>query len=443
MLYIFQLFGFIFGTLLVDYFGWVLFLIAGIYMLYTLQIKANQKKYTKTLKYVYLEVRIDELNEKSPLAMEQVFAALHAINSGFSWGEKFAGKIVPATTCEMVSLGGRVSYIFKIVDRYRNLLESAIFAQYPKAEIYEVEDYLANLPRFYNPETAEYNFWGTQMNKRLDGTTSCYPIRTYPGFEHPEQKTFVDSLSAVIEAMSNIQPYELMATHIVFKPVAEDWKKSAEKILMKLRGNPAKHKKTLLDSMMEGLLGGMGAVIQGLLDIVLANPPAEAKPKKEKEEPPSLIQHLSEGQKGVISAIEHQLSKISYEVKIRLFYLAPKDRFNKGLHVPEIIGAYRNFDDPSLNGLKPDLKKTWTDVSFRFFESIEKPLRDRQKLTRMRKFLIAVKDRDHYKGSGKTYLNTEELATLFHFPQSPNARVSQVEKVTTVKSAPPSNLPIV
>ncbi len=437
MQYILELVGLSINLL---FYIWPLFVWAGLFIWYQLHIKKAQKKYGSTLKYIFLEVKIDETNERSPFAMEQVFAALHAIHTNSSWGEKFAGKYIAATTCEMVSLGGRVSYIFKIVDRYRNLLESAIFAQYPKAEIYEVEDYLKNLPRFYNPETADFNFWGTQMNKRKDKHESAYPIRTFGGFEHTEQKTFIDPLAAVIEAYSNLQPYELMATQIVFKPVQDaDWKKPVEdKILKKLRGNPVKHVTSRFDFLADIPL----QILTGLFNILTPSPSEPVKPKKEKEEPASMIQHLSEGQKQVIAAVEKQQDKISYEVKIRLFYLAPKDKFNKGLRIPEIIGAYRNFDEPSLNGLKPDLKKTWTDVGFKFFESLEKPLRTKQKITRMRKFLIAFKDRDHYKGSGKTYLNTEELASIFHFPVIPNARVSQIERVTTVKSAPPSNLPV-
>ena len=125
-----------------------------------------------------------------------------------------------------------------------------------------------------------------------------------------------------------------------------------------------------------------------------------------------------------------------------MFYLSPKDKFNKGLRVPEIIGAYRNFDDPTLNGLKPDVRRTWTDAPYKFFQSIEKPYRDHQKLVKKRKFLVAFKDRDHYKGTGKAFFNTEELATIYHFPQIPNVRVSQIQKVETVKTAPPANLPI-
>ncbi|MGE5297907.1 MAG: hypothetical protein ACM3KM_01970 [Acidobacteriaceae bacterium] len=442
MQYILEIFQLIFVFALVKSFGWLLFLWVGIWVWYKLRIAGAQARYGATLKWIFLEVRIDELNERSPLAMEQIIAALHAIHTGYTWGERFNGKFVTTVSCEIVSLGGRVSFIFKMVDRYRDLFESAVFAQYPKAEIYEVEDYLKHLPRIYDPETAEFDFWGTQMNKRKDGTESCYPIKTYPSFEHTQQKTIIDPLAGVLEVMSNIQPYELLVSQMVVKPVDESWKKATEKILEKLRGNPApKRKKGAMDFMFDLPL----QLISGLANIVLpgGGEAAPAKPVREKEEQPSKIQYLSEGQKDVISAVEGQLAKISYEIKLRLFYLAPKDKFNKGLRVPQIIGGYRNFDNPAVNGLKPDLKRTWTDSGFKYFESLEKPLRDHQKLVRKRKFLTAFKDRDHYKGSGKTILNTEEVATLFHFPQSPNVRVSQLERVVTVKSAPPSDLPIV
>lgn len=429
-------FRLIFDVALIDYFGWVFFLWAGFYIWYKLHINSNQGKYLSTIKYIFLEVRIDELNERSPFAMEQIIAAMHATNQGFTWGEKFNGKVVLTSTFEIVSLGGKVSYIVKIAERYRNLFESAVFAQYPKAEIHQVEDYLRNIPNYYDPDKAEFNFWGTQLNKRKDGTESCYPIRTYPGFEHTEQETIIDPLASVLEALSNLQPYELMAYQIVFKPLDEDWKKPAKKILDKLKGKPSKPAEP---SLLEKIIFGIpNLIISPIANILM--PPPEKKDKK--DQPPSLIQHLSEGEKGVISAIEHQLSKISYEVKIRLLYLAPKDKFNKGLHVPEIIGAFRNFDDPSLNGLKPDVKRTWTDATYKISQTLEQPFLDHRVIYKKRNFLGAFKGRDHWRGSGKTFMNTEEFATLYHFPQSPNARVSQVERVQTVKSAPPVDLPV-
>src|SRR3989344_2794940 len=201
---------------LVQWFGWVPFLFSLIYMLFWLRREVNQKKYVDATNWVFLEVKIEETNEKSPLAMEQVFAALHAIHQNFTWGEKFNGKVIMWVSCEIVSLGGKVSFIFKTPDRYRNLLESAIFAQYPKAEVYQIEDYLKNLPHEYDPDHVDFDFWGTQWLKKKD---NAYPIRTYGAFEHPEQKTFIDPLSNVVEALSNLQPYELMVLQFVVRPI--------------------------------------------------------------------------------------------------------------------------------------------------------------------------------------------------------------------------------
>ncbi len=427
------------GIILIDYYGWIFFVALLIWLIYQIKKLQNIEKYATAVKWIMLEVKVDELNERSPFAMEQVFAALHAIHSGASWGEQLAGKIVLHVSCEIVSLGGRVSYMFRLPDKYRSLLESAIFAQYPKAEIYEVEDYLKNLPKEYDPETADFDFWGTQWNKRRQGKESAYPIRTYGGYEHKEQETFIDPLANVLEMMSNIEPYELLATQLVIKPVQEEWKAAARDLVQKLKGAPEKPKpKGWLETI---FLDPLNAVFNGLFAIVGLG--AEAPKKEEKDKPPSLMQYLSEGEKGVITAMERMLSKVSYEVHLRVLYLTPKGRLNKGLRIPEIIGAYRNFDDPSLNGLKPDLAHTWTDVSFKVSQNLEQPIIRKRILTRKRHFLANFKNRDAWKGSGLYYMNTEELATLYHFPVVPNARISQVEHVQTIKSAPPSNLPVV
>lgn len=427
------------GVILIDFYGWIFFVGALIWLLYQVKKLSNIEKYASAIKWILLEVKIDELNERSPFAMEQIFTSLHAMHSGASWGEQFAGKIVLSISCEIVSLGGRVSYIFRLPERYRTLLESAIFAQYPKAEIYEVEDYLKNLPRHhYDPETADFDFWGTQLNKIKQGTQSAFPIKTYPGFEHKEQDTFIDPLAGVIEAMSNIEPYELLASQIVIKPVTEDWKKEADHILQKLKGAPEKHKPPGLFEMI--LVGPINAIFDGLFALFAG--PAEHEKKMEKEAPPSLMQYLSEGEKQVIAALEHSMSKLNYETHIRLLYLTPKGRLNKALRISELIGAYRHFGDRSINGLKPDLTHSWTDASFKLSQTLEQPILRKRTLTRKRHFLANFIGRDAWKGSGQFYMNTEELATLYHFPQAPNVRISQVERVQTVKSAPPSNLPV-
>src|SRR3989344_3185528 len=197
-----EFFYYLIDVVLVSGYGWVLFVVALVHMLWWLKRDDNRNRFMASVEWVFLEVKIDELNEKSPLAMEQIFAALHAIHQNFTWGEQLYGKLVLFLSCEIVSLGGKVSYIFKIPKRFRPLFESALFAQYPTAEIQEVEDYLNNLPLHYDPDHVDFEFWGTQWNKKKD---NAYPIRTYDqeaSFEHSSQETFVDPLSNVLEVMS-------------------------------------------------------------------------------------------------------------------------------------------------------------------------------------------------------------------------------------------------
>ncbi|MBX4187835.1 MAG: hypothetical protein KW793_01730 [Candidatus Doudnabacteria bacterium] len=423
-------------TILVNYYGWVLFAGVFIWIGYRLWLERQIIKYLSTIKWVYLEARVDQLNERSPVAMEQVFTSMHAMMQFFSMGEKWSGRIPLWMSAEIVSIGGRVSYMFKLPERYRNLLESAVFAQYPKAEIREIQDYLGNLPRNWDLDT-EFDLWGTQFIKRA---FTGFPIRTYRQddqfFEHPEQKTTIDALSGVIEAMSNIMPHELMAIQIVIKPTGDDWKPGAYEQVAKMKGIPPKAKPA--DWFEKIFLNLPGAALEAILTgIGMAGEPIEKK--EEKVQP--LTQTMTDAEKMVIDSVVAGLGKLSFEVKMRLMYLAPKDKFSKGMRVPEILGTLKNFDNPQLNGLRPDIKIT-TDASFKLFQSLEQPYLDHKIKTRKNKFLRWFKDRAHWEGSGWTIMNTEELATLFHFPQAPNARVSQVEKVQTVKSAPPIDLPI-
>lgn len=418
--------------------GWVLFFAVLVWMLYFLRKNKNNKEYVESIKWVFLEVKIDEVNEKSPLAMEQVFAALHAIHQNFTWGEIFDGKTVLWLSCEIVSLGGKVSYIFKIPERYRNLLESAIFAQYPKAEINEVEDYLKNLPHHYEPEHVDFDFWGTQFNKKKD---SAYPIRTFgqiDSFEHSAQETFIEPLSNLLEVMSNMQPHELFVWQIVIKPVNDDWKEHTTHLLDELKGVASEHDEPFWMKAIAAPFHLFGSAI-----LAIITPPEEHKTVvREKEVPPTLMMHRTDVEKVVINSIQRGLGKIGYEVRIRALYLAPKNKFNKSLRIPEFIGAVRNFDDVNLNGLKPDIGHTWTDKAYKISERLERPYLQKNILTRKRHMLHNFTARSHWRGSGKVIMNTEELATIFHFPQTQHSRISQLEKVHTVKSAPPMDLPI-
>jgi hypothetical protein len=107
-----------------------------------------------------------------------------------------------------------------------------------------------------------------------------------------------------------------------------------------------------------------------------------------------------------------------------------------------MIGSFRTFGNAMTNSFKPDTKKTWTAVDYKFSPGLEKPYIDYETLRRKKLFFKAYKTRNIVLGIPQFILNTEEIATLFHLPLiSPEATPS-METIGSKKSQPPTNLPV-
>lgn len=412
--------------------GWVVLVGVGLYLLWLLMVEYNQVKFLNGIKWLFLSIDIPKENEQTFLAVEQIFAQLHAIHANYTFGEKyFHGQLVLWVSLEIVSFGGQVKYIAKVPAKFRNLLESAVYAHYPNAEIHEVEDYVKNLPQ-YEPGKSYYNVFGTEFRLKKE---DAYPIRTYKAFEHQASQIIVDPLAGVLEALSSIKPYEFMAVQYLLRPIDDDWKEKGRELvneLIGLRENAPK----------EGFWQSVGSgVWKGFWDI-FSGPKVEGAPvAKTKEEPPSMMMHLSPGTKDVVAAIEASLGKIGYKTKIRIMYLAPKEKFSSNAR-SALVGAFRQFDDSNLNGLKPDTKKTWTGIHHKFSQTLEQPFIDYLVERRKRRMVMFFKSRSFTKGYKPYVFNIEELATIFHFPLSETVKVPQLTKTEIKKGEAPINLPV-
>jgi hypothetical protein len=156
--------------------------------------------------------------------------------------------------------------------------------------------------------------------------------------------------------------------------------------------------------------------------------------------------NMSEGEKQKVTLIENKHNKACYNTKIRLLYIAPKDNYDKGRRF-ELIGALRQFSPGGGAGIHNTLKvdsHIWTKVDPYFSENLEKVFLDR--ITKYRKywFLRGYKNRSVYIGSPKFLMSTEEIATIFHFPITPEGKSApaQVQTVASKTSRPPADLPI-
>ncbi|MEK7607014.1 MAG: hypothetical protein AAB444_02370 [Patescibacteria group bacterium] len=385
-----------------------------------LWLHERQEKYGHTLKSVLLCINVPKDNEQSPKAVENIFAQLAGAHKTDNFVEKWwKGKFQESFSFEIVSTGGYVQFFVRTVVAYRDLIESAFYAQYPAAEISEVEDYANFAPNHFPNE--EYNLWGTEMilvNKQY------YPLRSYTEFEHQLSQEFKDPMAALLEAMSKIGTGEHIWIQILLTPTDDSWKKEGLELAKKLVGAKVEHKA----SFAEKAIGLPGDIVSGVVGEIFGGSEEETR---KKDPPLSIMQFLTPGERRVLEALQFKLAKIGFKTKIRLIYLGKKEMFHKGRGVSPILGAIKQFNTLDLNALKPN-KVATTHANYFF---VKQRIAEKQ-----RKIIRAYKDRSTEQGGPLYMLNIEELAGLYHFPVI-QVKAPLVQKTLSKRMEPPIELP--
>lgn len=404
--------------------GWlpiVFVLIKGFLMVW---LDKRQDKYYSQWKFVLLAIDIPKENEQSPKAVEHIFAALAGAHSKGTFKERWwDGKIQESFSLEIISVEGYVQFLIWTEEKFRDLVEAAIYSQYPDAEITEVEDYTKGFPDRFPDDT--YDIWGTEF---IYVKNQAYPIRTYPKFEHPLSQEFKDPMAAFIEVMTKISKGEQIWFQIIVKPTDDNWKNNALKLAEKLAG------KSVGDGVRFGFIGDeikawfleLWNQITGIF--------STHKPSAEAEKLPSMMLYLTPGEKTVIEAIEEKVSKIGFLTKIRMIYLARHEVMKKSLAVNGFVGAIKQYNTVNLNALKTDTKKTATTAHY--------ALAKKRIIWKKNKIMKAYKERNGWMGRSPFIMNIEELATLYHFPTS-TVRTAMVQTIQAKKGPPSSILPVI
>jgi hypothetical protein len=409
--------------------GWLVFIILSYMMAKKLYMDKINGAFIMSNKPVFLHIKIEKENLQSILAVEQLFANLHAIHTNFTKAETyFEGKINLWVSFEIVSLGGKISYIVRTPERYTNLITSAFYAHYPNAEIEQVEDYMQNLDH-WDQHHSTWDLWGTEFKMVKD---YAYPIKTWREFEHPTaEEPILDPLTSMLEALSKAEPHELIAYQLVLRPIADnEWVPHCQDVVKQLKEEGGHHSHGILSTILHfggnktifEVIGGMGG-----------------GGHEEKSTQPKVMR-MSEGEKNILKAIETKMTKPAYQGKVRYLYIAPKEKFDpskRGM----MIGAMRQFSGIVTNGLKPDVSGTWTNYNYRLFKSLEKPYVDFVIVEKKHLFLKGFTRRSMWIGANPMIFNTEEIATLYHFPLA-SIKTAPVERIDIKKGQPPANLPI-
>ncbi len=401
-------------------FGWTVVWLLFFFIGKEFWLKFRQGKYTKSWEWVLLAVDIPPLFIQTPKAVEQIFAHLSGVQSTPNFGEKYwQGERQRYFSLEIVSIEGYIQFLIRTEKTLRDLVEAAVYAQYPEAEITEVEDYVDILPKTYPNE--EYDIAAGEFKLIND---ESFPIRTYPSFEYSLSKdvVFSDPMAAILENFSRIGHGENLWMQIIIEPTDNKWKEKGIELVKKIVANKKETKSVpLLGKAAEGIVGEAINIIKWSF---------ETEEEKKKEDPPGKVSDLTPGAKSTVESIEDKISKIGFKTKLQVLYIARKEVFNPTKCLKGFSGALYQFNINVRNGFKGH-KSTSATYWFKAHRILELK----------RKFAKAVRERK-IKTFGNPYiLNIEELATIWHFPL-PFVKTPLMQKQISKTAEPPIGLPI-
>jgi hypothetical protein len=386
-------------------------------------------------KQVFLAIDIPKTNEQLPKAVENLFAHLQGAYSSPTKKEKWMdGKVGPIFSFEIVSIGGYIQFVIMCWEKYRDVVEALIYAQYPEAEITEIEDYTKFAPQKW--PNKDYLLFASEFCLK---NNMYYPLKTYPEFEEKLAGEFKDPMAGFLEAISKLNPTEQVWFQLLIQLGPQDWSKGAEKLIKKLIGAPKpKVKDTILDKIVDAPM----QVLSTAVNVAVGG--ESAPPKKEEKGPRSEMLFLSAGEKLVAEAVERKVTKIGHASKIRFLYFAPNKDFRTSTVIAFVRGAMQQFTSHDLNALKFEtltltrrdyfwqLNSFFHYLSLTFYKTVNE---------RMRLNFRGYKNRSLWSGGHTFHLNTEELATLWHFPVN-QVKAPLVKKTEAKRAEPPIELPV-
>jgi len=404
--------------------GWIVFMYLLFYAGLLVLEAYHGLDYVCKWKWVVLAVDIPQLNVQTPMAVEQLFNHLSGAFEDPNLTEKFiTGYKQRWFSFEIISIGGYIQFLIRTEESLRDLVEASVYAQYPEAEIVEVDDYVAAYAtKFPNDE---FDIWAADF---VLSDHPGFPIRTYREFEHSISKDTIlkDPMGTFLESFSRIGAGEQMWFQIIVEPTDSSWK---EKVIAKVKeiiGEAKKSETKLIHSVLDSPLN----LLEAVGDEVFSRE-ASTKKKEEKPAEPNKIRYLTPGQVKLVEAMEQKINKVGFKTKLRSVYLARKEVYRQDRGVSALIGAISQFNMPNANSLVPALR---TDHIAYFF-------REQRKNFRKTLMLDAYKKRKIKAGTNPYVLNIEELATIWHFPMS-HVKTPLVQKASGKKAEPPSTLPI-
>lgn len=397
--------------------GWVPLLYLFLWACKEIYMVQIQNRWGAKIKHVLLAVDVPKNNEQSPKAVENIFAYLYGVKGSMTLKDIYiTGKFPLTISFEIVSHGGDIQFYIRTPLKFRDLIESAVYSQYPDSEITEAEDYTKKFPRKFPHE--KYEAFGCDFKLIKP---DYFPIRTYIQFEHGLTGEFKDPMSIIMETLSNIRKDEVLAVQLLVTPLGDSWRAKGELAVKKMLGKVVEEKK--------GFISGVADLAHEFVAYA-ASAGVAATDKKDQGPNAFRMLAMSPGERHTVEAVEMKLSKPGYPSKFRYIHFSPHETFKNKYGV--VKGFLKQFAALDCNGFS-SVYRTMPKKDYWFYRMV-RPARQR----RLMKSFIA---RDGEIGGPRYILNIEELATLWHFPFM-TVKAPLVKKTEAKQAEPPRGLPV-
>lgn len=365
---------------------------------------------------VLLEIRPPRSVVKTPLAMETLLASIHHTKGESNWYQKYIqGKTRAYWSLELASIEGKIHMYIWTRSEYRRLVEAAVYAQYPGAQVIEVPDYT----KMITAATENYSVWGCDFKHTKDGLDPL-PIKTYVEFgldKVSEENEQVDPFANLLEFLASAGKGENFWTQIIIRTAGSEkyhgeisdktgkpmtWREKADEMIKKIRSET---REPFTDA-------------QGNEQPGFPNP--------------------TKGQTEMIAAIERNISKLAFDVGIRSVYIAEPGKFNPVM-ITGMIGMWKPFNSENYNGIKA------TRWGIDFSDYPWELNNEKKKDVFRREIVQAYRRRqffhEPFQNEDFMIMSTEEVATIFHIP-SGAVETPALPRIQSATSEAPSNLPV-
>lgn len=463
---------------------------------------------------IMLEIKLPRDIYKSPEAMENVIRSMFQGGGVGHWYKRnFLGNLPTYFSLEIASLEGTIHFYIRMDKKFRPLVESNLYAQYPGIEVVLVDDDYTKLVHYHhkskdsgiwgitygttagftptNPDTGKaYKIKEKGKEKDYKMKADYLPIKTYIDYgldKDPKEEYKNDPLVPLLEFMGQIGKGEFVWYQVIIQDEAQTFngekfpetfvnEQTHKRFTLKKLAEERKNQIRKVTKIKKGSVAfdQFGNVVQKMkkdgdnfipIDVTYADD-TETKIKENE---------LTVEEKDEIESINKKMSKPTGRAIIRLMYVAKnvngKNSF-KGDHVQHILSIMRPFNggDNSIGirticapyetpwenvggkrdkwrqeemfeayvereGFYPHMDggTWWEDIIFQNLQM------KHRKIFRMlfNTFFFPFK---HAESKDISVLNTEEIATLYHFPGQV-ASVPTLPRIDSTKSVSPMNLP--